>query len=98
MTLERLGESRDFGYTLLELLGLSGWQVVVTTPFAGAAVDEADAPIENEHAAILVIAEKGGHVIHRTGESVAAIACDVFQECARRQRIRVVGDVQLKLS
>ena len=96
--LERLGETGEFGWCLLRLLGLSGWSIVVTTPFAGAPVDEQDASSEAEHAGVLVIAARGGHEIRMTGESVAAIACDLFQEAVRRQRLSIGHDVQMTLA
>jgi hypothetical protein len=34
-SMERLGETFEFGYMLLELLSVSGWQVNITKPFAG---------------------------------------------------------------
>lgn len=79
MTLERLGKSSGFGYTLLELLGINGWEIAVTKPFAGAQLDDDGESIESDHAGVLVIASKNGYEIRRTGESVAAVACDVFK-------------------
>ena len=92
MTLERLGESSGFGYTLLELLGVNGWEIAVTKPFAGAQLDAEGEPIESDHAGVLVIASKSGYEIRRTGESVAAVACDVFNEAAHMQRVLPIGD------
>lgn len=77
--LERLGESPAFGYALLELLGLAGWEVAVTKPFAGT-LEAGKKP------GVLVIVAREGHEIRRTGESVAAVACEVLQEAATIQR------------
>lgn len=96
--LERLGETGEFGWCLLRLLGMSGWSIVVTTPFAGAPVDEQDSPKQAEHAGVLVIAARGGHEIRMTGESVATVASDLFQEAVRRQRISIGHDVQMTLA
>lgn len=78
-SMERLGDSFEFGYMLLELLSLSGWQVNITTPFAG--MDET-----GEHRAeVLVIATRGPLEVKRIGETVASVAADLFGEAMRLQ-------------
>ncbi len=95
---QRLGETSEFGWSLLNLLGLSGWAIAVTTPFAGAALDAEDLPVEAEHRGVLVIVSRGGYEIRRTGPTVAAIAPDVFQEAVRWQRLRIDHPVQLQIT
>lgn len=73
-SLERLGDANEFGWHLLELLGLDGWQVAVTAAFAGGS---------------LVIASRNGLEVRRSGENVAAIAVDLFKEAQRLMGRRV---------
>lgn len=71
--LQRLGETREFGYLLLELLNHAGWDVVVTAAFAGEGV--------------LVIARGvDGIEIKRQGAKVADVAADLFQEAMHMPR------------
>jgi hypothetical protein len=65
-TLERLGETREFGSLLLRLLSLDGWDVGHVRAFAGDGV--------------LVVARRGELEVRRQGASVADVACDVFTE------------------
>ena len=81
-SMQRLGESFEFGYMLLQLLELAGWQVAITRPFAG--VDET-----LEHAGVLVIAERGPFEVRRVGETVAHVASDLFQEAMSLPRLRL---------
>lgn len=78
-SMERLGDTFEFGYMLLELLSLSGWQVAVTTPFAG--MDETG----ERRAEVLVIASRGPLEVRRIGETVAAVATELFGEAMRLQ-------------
>lgn len=84
--MQRLGETLEYGYLLLQLLELAGWDVVVTKPFAG--VDE-----ELQTGGVLVIANNGTFEVKRVGESVAAIASDLFQEAMRLPRPRTPAGV-----
>lgn len=63
--MERLGESAGFGYTLLSVLSMAGWQIAVTRGFGGGT---------------LVVARKDDHEVRRQGEGVAQIAPDVFRQ------------------
>lgn len=78
-SMERLGETFEFGYMLLNLLSISGWQVAVPKPFAG--LDESG----ERPAGVLVIATRGPLEVKRIGESVAAVATDLFGEAMRLQ-------------
>lgn len=59
----------------MRLLSLSGWEVVVTTPFAGGIVD---AP-----PGVLVIASRGPLELRHVGATVADVATGVFTEAMR---------------
>lgn len=73
--MQRLGETFEFGAMLMQLLGLAGWTVVITKPFAG--IHE----LEQEHAdGVLVIAERDGLEVRRTGASLADVASEIFSE------------------
>lgn len=96
--MERLGDSSAFGFTLLELVGQAGWEIVRTTPFAGAELDGDDAPIEGGHAGVLVIASRNGYEIRKTGKTLAEAAVKVFHEAARMSSMLPGVDVQLKLA
>lgn len=97
MALERLGASDGFGMTLLELVGRGGWDVVRTTPFAGAEIDGDDLG-EGEHAGVLVIASRNGYEIRKTGKTLAEAAVKVFYEARRMSSMLPGVDVQLTLS
>jgi hypothetical protein len=79
--LERLGETLDFGFFLLDILKAHGWTVAVQPAFAGGGID-VDEP------GVLVIASKNGYEIRRVGRSTVDVAGEVFAEAARYQRIR----------
>lgn len=96
--MERLGESSAFGLEILEILGRNGWDVARTTAFAGAAIDENDEPVAGDHAAVLVIAEKGGYTVSETGDTLNAVALRVLEKVAHRQRLSFAGDLQLQLA
>lgn len=83
-SMERLGETFEFGYMLLELLTLGGWQVVVTKPFAGQ-----DDQGHGDRAGVLVIAERGPYEVRRVGASVATVASDVFCEAMMLAQWRI---------
>jgi hypothetical protein len=72
--LERLGETLDFGFFLLDILSAHGWTVAVQPAFAGG---------------VLVIASKNGYEIRRVGRSTVDVAGEVFAEAARLQGVRV---------
>jgi len=65
-----LGLDLSPGWAELERLGEAGWTIAVVRAFAGG---------------VLVIASRNGHEVRRSGESVAAIAQDVFREAVRVQ-------------
>jgi len=60
------------GWAELERLGEAGWMVGVVAAFGGG---------------VLVIACRNGHEVRRSGESVSAIANDVFLEAIQVQAI-----------
>lgn len=92
--LQRLGETSEFGFELLDLLGRAGWSVVVTTPFAGLRApehgDEVDANTELERAQVLVIVERDGLEYRETGPSVGKVGPRIFQ-LASRHGLRDAG-------
>ena len=76
-SLQRLGETSEFGYLLLDLLGLDGWEVVVTSAFAGGSAEAEARP------GVLVIASRNGMEVKAVGDSVAAVACELFVEASK---------------
>lgn len=77
--IERLGESPEFGWRLLELLEQQGWLVHVTTPFAGAIDGEGTSGI------LVVCAHPDvpGGPIQVCGRSVADCAVPLMLEASR---------------
>jgi hypothetical protein len=82
--LERLGETIEWGDAILRTLRLFGWDAIKTTSFAGA-----------DGEGVLVVAEKQGLEIRRTGATLAEAATRVMEEAVRLSPPR--GDVQLQL-
>lgn len=74
---ERQDETPHGGYHLLELLKLAGWEITITAAFAGG---------------VLVVAARMGLELKRTGESVAALAPELFQEAVRFTRRDRLGE------
>lgn len=70
-------QARGCGWMLLDLLGQSGWEIVVGPGFGGG---------------VLVVAEYrtefGSLLVQRQGVTVADIACQVVKECQRLVRAR----------
>jgi hypothetical protein len=95
---ERLGDSSAFGFSLLEIVGQAGWEVVCTTPFAGAELDEDDLPVDGAHAGVLVIASRHGYEIRRTAPTLVEAAVKVFREAARMSSMVPGANVQLKIA
>lgn len=66
--LERLGDGEAGpGFLLLRLLSLKGWSVYVTAGCAGGVLVIADHPVFGR--------------VEKQAESVAALACDLVDEC-----------------
>lgn len=84
-SMERLGETFEFGSMLLHLMRASGWEIAETKPFA--AMSETG----DQDAGVLVIARRGALEIKRTGESLAAIALDLFNEAMYLQGRRAAA-------
>lgn len=81
--LERLGESREWGDSLLRLLEVGGWTV-----------DRRPAALER---GVLVIASKNGHEVRDSAETLAEVAGRVFEAAIRVQRLELRAPVQLQL-
>lgn len=96
--MERLGDSSAFGFTLLELVGQAGWEIIQTTPFAGAELDDDELPVDGEHAAVLVIARRYGYEIRETAPTLAEAAVKVFHQADRMSSMVPGANVQLKLA
>jgi hypothetical protein len=90
--LERIGESFEFGYVILGLLGQQGWLVHVRAPFAGA--------IDGEGTRGIVV-----HAAHRyadvpdlmvEGRTVADCATPLMIECGKYTRAIVAARDRLE--
>lgn len=81
--LQRLGETPEYGRQLLRLLECSGWTIDVRPAFAGDGT--------------MVTASKNGHEVRRNGGAVAEVACEVFEEAVRVQRLGIQAGEQLRL-
>jgi hypothetical protein len=89
--LERFAASDVDGTLLLRLLELSGWEVAVTTAFAGR---QLELPLEGrqpEAPAKLVIVSRGGLSFQAVGATVGEVAPGLFVEAVRTQRLRLAA-------
>jgi hypothetical protein len=68
----RLGDTTEWGSLMLRMLELQGWQVTVRPLFGDSGV--------------LVLAERDRVVVYRQGNTVADVACDLFQDATNRQQ------------
>lgn len=73
--LERLGETEEWGRTLIWLLGQAGWTVTIR-PAIGEGV--------------LVIARRGACEIKHQGPTLADVAYPVFNAAMRTRRLELV--------
>ena len=83
MALERLGATREFGHVLLGLLKANGWTVANRPAIGGGR---------------LVIASRQGYEIVDHGDTLAEVACRVFEAATRAQRLQRDENVQLELA